>query len=61
MAISAVSAKKADTADNFISYDVLYEKGHISLNEKRENTRKDRYTHIFVYRIHYTDKHELVK
>ena len=23
--------------------------------------RKDRYTHIFVYRIHYTDKHELVK
>ncbi len=34
MAISAVSAKKADTADNFISYDVLYEKGHISLNEK---------------------------
>ena len=27
-------AKKVDTADNFISYDVLYEKGHISLNEK---------------------------
>ena len=34
MAKSAVSAKKADTADIFISCDVLYEKGHISLDEK---------------------------
>ena len=61
MAISAVSAKKADTADIFISCDVLYERGIFHLTKKRENTRKDRYTHIFVYRIHYTDKHELVK